>query len=127
MESSSSFRSTRFLSVAAQLPIHIFNTTAAIVPVIQLAPNPAAITVLALGAKHVPANVDVAAALGKRSCGHNPSASPRAFQAAIVIDDLAHAAVIAIECAGDPVAICGFADGRQVVATGANFAATLCI
>jgi hypothetical protein len=107
------------------LAIQVLDATTAIVPVIQLAPKPATVAVLALGAKHIAANVNITARLGIRSGGHNSSAAPRAFQPAIVIDDLTHAAVVAIERGGGPVAICGFADGSQVVAASVNIAAGL--
>lgn len=52
-----------FLTVAAKASVIIDNATAAIVPIIQLAPSPVAIPVLALGTKVITTDVNVAAAL----------------------------------------------------------------
>jgi hypothetical protein len=91
----------------------------------ELAPAPATVALLALRAQVVAANVNVAAGLHVASSRNKPATSPRALEAAIIVDDLADAAVEAIERGANPVTTYGLAYSAKRISLSLDFPASL--
>ena len=91
----------------------------------EFAPNPAPVATLAHGAQIIATNVNVAAGLCVAAAGNEPAAAARAFEPAIVIDDLANTAIQVIDTSLNPGASPILANGAQGVAVRTDITAGL--
>src|SRR5262249_45020764 len=110
------------LSAAAEPAVFIPDTATAVVPIIQLGPDPAVVFGLAQGAESITAHIDARASLSVVAGRHYASASPRALQVSVVVHDVPDAAV-KVERRGDPVAVKILAAGANLVAPDVDIAA----
>src|SRR5215471_2332044 len=115
------------LPIAVQLPIKVHDTAAAIVPIIQLTPYPATVAGLALRAQCVTMHMNLAASLHIGASRHITPSGPSAFEAPLIINNVANAPLVVIQRSVVPAAVTGLATRAQRVAIHADIAAALCI
>ena len=104
-----------FLAIAAQTSVIILDASAAVIPVTQFAPHPLPAPILAHSPQVVTANINVAARLRVAAYGNKPSTSARAFEPAIIVNNVANTLVNAIERGFHPVSPHGLADGAKEI------------
>jgi hypothetical protein len=109
--------SIALLPAALQTAINVKDTAAAVVPVIELCPDPASVAVFAAGTKGIAADIDVPASFHIGAAGHDPASRPGALEISIVIDDVADATAVIVESSLAPSAADVFTPGKDLVAT----------
>src|SRR5262249_51202467 len=114
------------VSAAAELAVFIPDAAPAIVPIIELRPDPAIVLGLAQSAERVAAHVDARATLGVIAGRDDSSAAAGAFQLSIVVDDVANASV-KVQRGRHPIAAEVFAAGAKPVAAHFNIATCLAV
>src|SRR5262249_26785011 len=103
------------LPIAVQLPVKVHDTVAAIVPIIELTPHPAAVAGLALRAQCVTMHVNLAASLNIGASRHSTPSGPPTFQAPFIINNIADAPLVVIQRSVVPAAVTGLATRAQKV------------
>src|SRR5499433_832384 len=114
------------VSAAAELAVFIPDAAPAIVPIIELCPDPAIVLGLAQGAERVAAHVNARATLGVIARRDDSSAAAGALQVSVVVDDVAGAAV-KVERGRDPIAVDVFAASAKLVTADVNVAASFAV